>query len=365
MNFYLPQILLKTVKIGLKANAFAICSFALIFTLILLPRAQASNECSQYLSSQDLPSTLSPTDTWLLQHSLTSVVKDGPEVVLFSSEQKAQLEISANDRGQVVSASNQQVLAFEPEDTIMGVWDIQNGRPGSMFAAQELDPKALNPVKHSSFNGNLPVLAAWNMTLDYGFITEINDGSGHYMPVAANMYLLLRKLQNEGFDITSTYLNFARGPDLVRGLKILAVDFIEAYERLLPEEQLALNKIKYNKKNFAFFINFMNTNTDEPFTKNSYTLYKIRTSTVISPDLMHKVVSFLEDFETTDTEKLDTLRALFNSKHSRFKDKPSIRFMPQSVQDKYYADLKTTLLNSITNPETKNFVVDWFGFKEL
>jgi hypothetical protein len=361
MSFYFSLILLIQVKMRQKAAPFAIYILSVASLITFLSFAQA-NQCDQYLNSESAPKRV---QTWALQHSLTSVIKDGPEVVRFSPEQKAESEILANDRGQVISALNQQVLAFEPEDTIMGVWDIQDASPGSFFVAKELKPKAENPVKHSSFNGNQPVIAAWNMTLDYGFITEINDGSGHYMPVAANMYVLLRKLQSDGYDITSTYLNFARGPDLVRELKILALDFIEAYERLTPEEQQALNKIKYNKRNFAFFINFMNTNSDDPFTKNSYVLYKIRTSTVISADLIQKVVSFLEDFETSDSDKLDTLRALFNSKHSRFKDKPSIRFMTQTAQEKYYSDLKTILLSLITNPETKKFVEDWFEFKDL
>ena len=62
-----------------------------------------------------------------------------------------------------------------------------------------LDPtNRFSSQKHSSFNNNKPVISAWTLETENGFVSKISDNSGHYRPSPLHIYLTLKKLVSEG-----------------------------------------------------------------------------------------------------------------------------------------------------------------------
>ncbi len=279
----------------------------------------------------------------------------------FSPEIRQQLKITANARGQIVYDESQGLVEPMNGGTLIGIWDIENNTPGSLYVAEELPKTSQLAIKHSSFNGNQAVMAAWNMTTDYGYITEINDGSGHYMPLPLHMFLLVQRLRDEGIDLTSTYIHFWHGIEFVRGLRILALDFIRAVEVLRPEELMALTELRGHRKNFNIFLKLIFLNTDDALSKATIAIYQVRSSDTLNENTIRHIAHFFNDLETTEDQIIDSLKGLFNSKHLKFKDKSSIRFRSQETQDLYYAELKRLLQKYVTRASSKQVIESWFA----
>lgn len=337
--------------------------FLAVIVFILSGLNSYASVCKVHLSTRSPLKTESQSPH--LKYSLRTHREDGPTIEVFNDEQRQAMRLSTNSRGQLIYSASKQLVEMDYDQNLVGIWDIENGAPGELYATIESPLRTGLVVKHSSFNGNNPVLSAFNLRIEDGIVTEIDDGSGHYKPTPMNMFILIQHLQNMGLDLTSAYLNFAYGPEIVRGLRILALDFVEVVERMRPPEHEALNNLRNNRTNLLFYLKLISVHSDDLFTKNTVALYDFRNATVLNEKTLKTILEFLNDRSTTTSEVFDTLSALFDNRHPRIRTIPSVRHQPSHVRRKYYSQLKRIIVQAMASSKHNHSIDLWFARKEI
>lgn len=283
-----------------------------------------ADACPKFLTDQ-IETEVSSSEKALAQitkWALKSHIHDREEVDVLQipPESLKTFALSGNQRGQLVYSESQAVIKTTPDLILIGIWNLKNSKPENLYGF--LDPTNVTSAqKHSSFNSNQPVMSAWSLETENGYLSKISDNSGHYRPSPLHVYLALKKFQSVGVDVRETVVILGHGIGVVRGLQISAENFIEAIENLNSQDYEKLRNPTLNSSNMSFFLNLIYRNTENSFTKALINLLAIRTSPYIDYDKLKKIVKSFNDPEMSEAHIETLLDALFKKNHYLFRGK--------------------------------------------
>lgn len=206
------------------------------------------------------------------EFDLLSNVKDSGRTLHFNSDSRAQYGVETDARGLMQFKLSAQKLTHHTNEVFIGVWE-----ESGLYAALDESSRQFGNIKHSSFNKNRPVLGAWSMTVNQGKILEISDASGHYQPTPYHMYLTLKHLKAQGFDLSDTNVAFDYSLKRITDLKINVDDFIAAVEKQDRTRRHLWMETAYDSTAaINDFLMFLKASSQDPKTLALIAIYHIR-----------------------------------------------------------------------------------------
>lgn len=280
---------------------------------------------------------------------LESQKKDNSRTLHLSDESREAYEVQANSKGHAVFKKSKTSLNSNEGEVLLGVWSLDQ----KIYAIADESSRQIGDVKHSSFNSNKPVLGAWMMYVKNGKITEIIDGSGHYQPTPTHMYLILKQLMKDGYDLSETQLRIDYGLNLlIRGLVINAKQFVEAIDQLPASRRDSWLEIRDNNRTaLNDFIQLMEHESHHKLTQILIQLFKIRREGPKAIQSIQKLGSLLDSAEHVDL----VAKSLFQLRASQyFEYYPTYLTKESDVAVARAVNLiKKGLLGSISSNEVK------------
>lgn len=294
---------------------------------------------------------------------------DNPKVRYLNSEQVASLEFTGDAQGRLIYRQSGLSPQLRADQYIVGVWDLDGeDGVGEVYGIPESD-KASEYVKHSSFNNNQPVLAAFRLkTNEDGYITNIKDHSGHYRPTPLNIYFLIKKLAQEGIRTDSIIISFDNVVKELNRMEISASAFMSMMDRFSESEMLKFNDLSENRSNRDQFIEMLYLNTDIPLTIALLEIHYMRQSMDPEFDRLDAIIDMVDSGELQDRHFFSVVRNIFGFKYREIQYMAAIdRFGSKQLKAQYYIKILNYLLSRgrIKNQTFKDKIYEWQQYTSL
>lgn len=248
----------------------------LVGLLHLAPAEAGARSCRDLFERNAVGSVRWVYTDIAMDHQLASQKRDESSIVRVRPDHLDQYAIRADREGRVVFIKSGSKLKTSESELLISIWNLQNGKSGGFYVATEEANRQLGHFRHSSFNRNAPVLGAWTMKAVDGKITEIIDGSGHYLPSPLHMYLTVAHLSELGFSLSQASVVFQYGAGPIHGLKIEAERFLMAVNKRSVSRLGLWSNVGDDPKSFSDFLDFISKNSRDVSTKTLILLYRIR-----------------------------------------------------------------------------------------
>ncbi len=291
---------------------------------------------------------------------LYSDVRDRGKIIHLGPHQISGYEWGPDKSGLATYLTSNQPLHSQTDETMISVWAPSStpGSIGKLYAVAEESSRQIGDFRHSSFNNNQPVYAAWSMNVDQGHITELIDASGHYQPTPYHMYLVTEHLLAQGFDLSQTQVIFDYGLGRLSGLRIEASLFVKSMRKLSPKKQKSFIKVIGDLQILHEFLEFMARESSDLRTKILVDLYWIRMRPIEESTPFIKAFAKKISLWKLDQDELkEYLKVIF-----RLSGGPYIPYHPiylgmnSKKTDSMTATIKQVLLDHISEEEKRKQV---------